>query len=77
MFFTRLATIAAWLALSMATFRFGLAIYGLQGSEEAALLATRYLGTRSFGPVLDQAAVVAAFAIGLGVLAEISRTFRR
>lgn len=77
MFFTRLATIAACLALAMATFRFGLGIYGMQGTEEAVFFATRYLGTKSFGSVLDQAAVGAAFAIGLGVLAEISRAFRR
>ena len=77
MFFTRLATIAAFLALSMATLRFGLAVYGLQGTEETAILASRYLGTKNFGPVLDQSAVVAAFAVGLGVLADISRAFRR
>lgn len=77
MFFTRLATIAAWLAFSTAAFRISLAVYGLTGTEEAAFFATRYLGTKNFGPALDQAAVMAAFAIGLGVLAEISRALRR
>lgn len=76
MLFTRLGAVVAWLALSLAAFRSGLAIYGIQ-SAEAALLASRYLGTQQFGSVLDQAAVVAAFAIALGILAEISRALRR
>lgn len=77
MFFTRLATIAAWLTLVVAAIRVVLALYGMQGTKEATFFAARYLGTENFGLALDQTVVAVAFTIGLGVLAEISRAFRR
>lgn len=79
MFFTRLGTIAAWLALIMAAGRIGIAIYvitNIPNAEEARAWAGRYLGT-SPAQAIDQAAIVVACAIALGILVEISRAVRR
>lgn len=79
MFFTRLGTVAAWLALLMAAGRIGIAIYiisSIPNAEEARAWAARYLG-QSPAQAIDRAAMVAACAIALGVLVEISRTLRR
>jgi hypothetical protein len=78
MFFTRLGTIAAWLALIMAAGRIGIAIYiitSISSAEEARSWAARYLGT-SPAQAIDQAAIVAACALALGILVEISRAVR-
>lgn len=78
MVFTRLGTIAAWLALIMAAGRIGIAIYitfGISITEEARAWAGRYLG-QSPAQAIDHAAIVAACAIALGVLVEISRAAR-
>lgn len=78
MFFTRLGTIAAWLALIMAAGRIGISIYiisGIPNAEEARAWAARYLG-QSPAQAIDQAAMVAACAIALGILVEISRSAR-
>lgn len=80
MFFTRLGTIAAWLAFLMAAFRIGMAsfiVFGLEATEDKAFWASRYLGSKNTGEVIDQALVVAACAIALGILVEISRAVRR
>lgn len=79
MFFTRLGTFAAWLALIMAAGRIGISIYiitGIPNAEEARAWAARYLG-QSPAQAIDQAAIVAACAVALGILAEISRGLRR
>ena len=79
MLFTRLGAIAAWLALIMAAGRIGIAIYiisSISNAEEARAWAGRYLG-QSPAQAIDQASIVAACAIALGILAEISRAVRR
>lgn len=79
MFFTRLGIIAAWLTLIMAAGRFGMAIYiitSIESAEVAKVWASRYLGQHP-AQALDHAFVVAAFAIALGILAEISRSLRQ
>tara|TARA_R110002124_G_scaffold10096_9_gene50938 strand:+ start:6138 stop:6383 length:246 start_codon:yes stop_codon:yes gene_type:complete len=79
MFFTRLGTIAAWLALIMAAGRIGIAIYivsSIPNAEEARIWAARYLG-QSPAQAIDQASIVAACAIALGILVEISRALRQ
>ena len=79
MFFTRLGTVAAWLAFIMAAFRIGMAlfiVFGVKAAGEKALLAARYLGSNSTAEVIDQALIVAACAIALGILVEISRAVR-
>lgn len=79
MVFTRLGTIAAWLALIMAGSRIGIAIYiifGISNAEKARAWAARYLG-QSPAQAIDHAAIVAACAIALGILVEISRAVRR
>lgn len=79
MFFTRLGIVASWLALIMAVGRIGVAIYiinGIPNAEDARAWTSRYLGM-SPAQAIDQAAVVAAFAIALGILVEISRAVRR
>ncbi|MFD1942732.1 hypothetical protein [Paradevosia shaoguanensis] len=79
MFFTRLGTVAAWIALIMAASRTGIALYiifGISNAEEARAWAARYLG-QSPAQALDQALIVAACAIALGVLVEISRALRQ
>ena len=78
MLFTGLGTVAAWLALIMAAGRIGIAIYiitGIPNAEEARAWAARYLG-QSPAQAIDQAAMVAACAIALGVLVEISWAVR-
>lgn len=78
MFFTRLGAVAAWLTLIMAAGRIGIAIYivtGIPSTEEARVWAARYLG-QSPAQAIDQAAMVAACAIALGILVEISRAVR-
>lgn len=78
MLFTRLGTVAAWLALFMAASRIGIAIYiitSIPSAEEAKAWAARYLG-QSPAQAIDQASIVAACAIGLGILVEISRAVR-
>lgn len=78
MIFTRLGTIAAWLGMVMAAGRFAIAVYALTlPSEAASQISSRYLGTANPALVLDQAAVVFAFALALGVLVEISRAVSR
>lgn len=79
MFFTRLGMVAAWLALFMAAGRTGIAIYiisSIPNADEARAWAARYLG-QSPAQALDHAAMVAAGAIALGILVEISRGLRR
>lgn len=79
MFFTRLGTVAAWLALIMAAGRIGIAIYistSISSAEEARAWAARYLG-QSPAQAIDQASIVVACAIALGILAEISRAVQR
>lgn len=79
MLFTRLGTVAAWLALIMAASRIGIAIYiitSISNAEEARAWAGRYLG-QSPAQAIDHASVVAACAIALGILVEISRAVRR
>ncbi|KQN72391.1 hypothetical protein ASE94_07715 [Devosia sp. Leaf64] len=79
MFFTRLGTIAAWLALVMAAGRIGISIYiitSIPNAAEARAWAARYLG-QSPAQAIDQALVIAACAIALGILVEISRAVRR
>ena len=78
MLFTRLGTVAAWLALIMAASRIGIAIYiitSLPNAEEAKAWAARYLG-QSPAQDIDQASIVVACAIALGILVEISRAVR-
>lgn len=78
MIFTRLGTVVAWIAMLMAVARFAIAVYALTLPSEAAnQISSRYLGTTNLAAVLDQAAVVFAFALALGVLVEISRAVRR
>ena len=78
MIFTRIGTVVAWLAMLMAAGRFALAIYALTlPSDAASQISSRYLGTANPALVLDQAAVVFAFALALGVLVEISRAVGR
>jgi ABC-type nickel/cobalt efflux system permease component RcnA len=80
MFFTRLGTIAAWLGFLAAAFRIGTAlfiVFGVTAAEDKAFMAARYLGSKSTGAVIDQALIVAACAIALGILVEISRAVRR
>lgn len=78
MFFTRLGTFAAWLALIMAAGRICVAIYitvGIASAEEARAWTGRYLG-QSPAQAIDQASIVAACAIAMGILVEISRAVR-
>lgn len=80
MFFTRLGTLVAWLALLLAVARIGVAVFILWGTRDAEVAASwtaRYLGTKSTGQAIDQAGTVIAFAIILGILTEISRSVRR
>jgi hypothetical protein len=79
MLFTRLGTVVAWLALVMAVGRMGIAIYilnGIPNVEEARVWAGRYLGMPP-AQAIDQAAMVGAVAIALGILVEISRAAGR
>lgn len=79
MFFTALGTIAAWFGFVMAAGRIGLAMYilfGIPNAEDARFWASRYLGQPPANAI-DQAAIVAACAIALGILVEISRSVRR
>lgn len=78
MIFTRLATVVAWLGMLMAAGRFAIAIYALTLPNEAASqISTRYLGSANPASVLDQAGLVFACALALGVLVDISRAVRR
>ncbi|WP_152565846.1 hypothetical protein [Devosia riboflavina] len=70
---------AAWLALLMATGRIGISVYiitSVPNADEARAWAARYLG-QAPAQAIDQAAMVAACAIALGILVEISRAVRR
>lgn len=52
-------------------------VFGLKATEDKAFWASRYLGSKNTGEVIDQALMVAACAIALGILVEISRAVRR
>ena len=78
MIFTRLGTVVAWLALLAAAGRFAIGVYALSlPADSARQVSARYLGTTNTAAALDQAGVVFAFAVALGVLVEISRALRR
>jgi hypothetical protein len=79
MIFTKLGALAAWLALLMAVGRIGIAVYiitSIPNAEEARAWSGRYLG-QSPAQAIDQASIVVACAIALGILVEISRSVRR
>lgn len=78
MTFTRLGAVVAWLGALMAVARIGISIYALTLADDAAKqFSSRYLGTTNIGAALDQAGLVLAFAVALGVLVEISRALNR
>lgn len=63
----------------MAAARIGIAIYivtSIPNADEARAWAARYLG-QSPAQAIDQASIVAACAIALGILVEISLAVRR
>lgn len=76
MIFTRIGTLVAWIAMLMAAGRFAIGVYAaMQPTEAMREISARYLGSTP-AAALDQAAVVFAFAVALGILTEISRAVR-
>jgi hypothetical protein len=78
LFFTRLGTLLAWLAFVVGALRFGSAFYvgSIEEPVMRAALAARY-GVSSPGAAINQASIVIAVAIGLGILAEISKAIHK
>ena len=76
LFFTRLGTVAAWLALALGAMRIVAGII-VASSDNPEILGPRYLGSSTSGQAIDQGIMVLLFAIALGMLAEISRSVRR
>lgn len=80
MFFTRIGTLIAWLALLLGAARVGVAVFiatQSQNAAEAAAFTARYFGSKTTGEVIDQSALVMALAVALGILAEMSWSVRR
>lgn len=79
MFFTRLGTIVAWLALILGALRFGIGFYvgSIDESQARAIAQARYLFSTSPGTAINQGSVLIAVAIAMGILVEISRAVRR
>lgn len=71
--FTKLALILAYLISILAIFRIVVG-FGTVGSPE---LASRYLGTTNTGEAIDRGIYYLIFAIGLGAVAEISRSLKK
>lgn len=72
MFFTTCGRIVAWVAFVAGLSRIGLSLLAL-ASDDPTLVARHYLGSRKIGEYIDQGIYVVLFAIGLGILTEISR----
>ena len=77
MFFTRLATVAAWIALVAGMFDFGLGWVVDLNRTNPNFDAARYLGSRTSGEAIDQGVLAITIGIVLGVLVEIHRSIRR
>ncbi|MBN15511.1 MAG: hypothetical protein CMJ15_09885 [Pelagibacterium sp.] len=72
MFFTKLGIIVARLALFLGAFRVATGLF-FAFNRDATDFAARYLGSKTSGQAIDQGLLMIAFAIVLGILAEISR----
>jgi len=78
MFFTRLGTILAWLALFFGALRVALGIVIASTAEGVGpVFSPRYLGSKSTGEAIDQGLMMVVFAVSLGIIVEISRSLRR
>lgn len=75
MFFTRIGGVIAWLAFAVGALRMLMA-FSIAQSEDYAVQARRYLGSKTPGEAIDQGLMVLLFGIGLGILVEISRSVR-
>lgn len=73
MFFTKLGTIVAWMAFVLGVFRVATGFVVASNLDTAGFDAARYIGSSTSGRAIDQGLMMIAFAIGLGILAEISR----
>jgi hypothetical protein len=77
--FTKIRIVGAWLVLIAGGLRLATAFYIalMDDRSQAAMLASRYLGSKSTGDVIDGTLTVIAFAVTIGILCEISRAIRR
>ncbi len=73
MFFTKLGTIVAWMAFVLGVFRAATGFVVASNLDTAGFDAARNIGSSTSGRATDQGLMMIAFAIGLGILAEISR----
>ena len=72
MFFIRLGTVVAWVALIIGLMQFGLGFYvASQGAADRAAMAARYLGSGSTGAAINQGLFVFMIGLALGILATI------
>lgn len=76
MFFVRLGSVVAWIALILGGGRIIAGIVAASGNTAAAraAMASRYLGSATSGEAINQGIVVVGFALLLGVLAHIARS---
>ena len=70
MFFTQAGRVVAWLAFIFGALRVVMG-FAFAGNGAAA---ARYLGSGTTGEAIDQGLLTMVFAIGLGILSEISRS---
>ncbi len=78
MFFTRVATLIASIALVLGVFRIGAAFYSINVAQSDVARARSYLaaflGDTTTAQAINEASVVVAVALVVGVLTEISRS---
>ena len=76
MFFIRLGSIIAWLALLLGAGRLvaGLVVASGSTSEARAAMASRYLGSATSGEAINQGILVVVVAVAFGILVKIARS---
>lgn len=72
MFFTKAGRVIAWLAVTLGTLQLCLGLV-IASSSDPSSAAQRYLGEAYSGVAIDQAFLVIATGVALGILTEISR----
>lgn len=76
LFFTRLGAVLAWVALVLGAMRLGPGLV-VAWNDPPPASVVRLLGSGTSGHAIDQGIMMILFAVGLGMLTEISRSVRR